>query len=362
MIKIEDITQYTGSEYGVYRFQAKATDEKDKVYADSELSNTVIYNIPLLNLSISNREVTITGFITGISEVDIYLDEQLNQTIPYNQEESLSYIINQTVPSDEVHKIYAVAKGDQIRENYSNTVIYGVLPTFADNSWDTIASVSNQISKLSLTGDLLYDYIKQTYGWEANGMYKPFTTTTGDTYGLQIWDFNDKTDENGDKNGITFGCIELQKTTASMNATSTNTGGFGASKLATVTLPSIYEVLPEDLKKHIIKSHITYHSGSDDPTTELNGNFYLYIPSEFEVSGKTSYALQEGQWLKYWKEHNTNQDRIKYRLGTTSSTSWWLRSAYRYYSNYFAIVNSDGNLNFNNAYYSYGVCFCLSIK
>lgn len=134
MIKIEDVTQYTGSEYGVYRFQAKATDEKDKIYADSELSNIAIYNIPLLNLAIENREVTITGFITGINEVDVYLDDQLNQTIPYTGEESLSYIINPTIPTDEVHKIYAIAKGDQVRENYSNTVIYGVLPTFADNS------------------------------------------------------------------------------------------------------------------------------------------------------------------------------------------------------------------------------------
>ena len=358
-IKIEDITTLTGSNYGVYRFQAKAVDTTG-TYADSDLSNIEIYNIPLLNLAISQKIVTITGFIDGVTSVKVYLDEQLSQTISRTTEETLTYTISDEVNPNEVHKIYAIAEGTGINENMSNTVIYGVLPTFADNSWETIDAISQQISKLSLTGDLLYNYIKQTYGWET-GMSKPVKMTNGDTFDLQIWDFNAFEDENGNKIGINFGSIQLQKDSQKMNDTGTNAGGFGASKMATTTLPSIFELFPSDLKAVTKNTKITYHSGSDDPTTERVGYYKTYLASEYNILGTTSYAYQEGQHLKYWQDHNTNQDRIKYRIGQTSANDWWLASAIRHYSNYFAMFDSSGNLSNSYASLTVGVCVCLSI-
>ena len=153
-------------------------------------------------------------------------------------------------------------------------------------------------------------------------MTKSFTTKDGSIYNAQIWDFNDKVDKNGNKLGITFGCVELLKTKYRMNATNTNAGGFGASEMAKTTLPSVLETLPEDLINVIKDTKITYHSGSDDPTTELSNNFKLYLPSEYEVFHSTSYALQEGVWLKYWQLHNTAADRIKKLYGGTSGTYW----------------------------------------
>lgn len=358
-IKIEDITQYTGTEYGIYRFQAKAVDTTG-VYADSDLSNIEIYNIPLLNLTINEKIVTITGFIDGVTSVKVYLDEQLSQTISRTDEETLTYTISDDVDPNEVHKIYAIAEGTDIRENISNTIVYRVLPNFADNSWETISSIAKQIGQLDFTGDLLYDYIKQNYGWEV-GMTKSVTLTNGNTFNLQIWDFNAYEDKNGNKLGINFGSVELQSTTASMNSTNTNVGGFGASKMATTTLPSIYELLPEELKNLIPETKITYHSGSDDPTTELSGYYKVYLPSEYNVFGSTSYAYQEGQFLKYWQEHNSNAERIKYRIGSTSASYWWLSSANRTNSDYFANVYSTGGRSNTGASGSIGVCLCLSL-
>lgn len=358
-IKIEDITQYTGTKYGIYRFQAKAVDTTG-TYADSGLSNIEIYNIPLLNLTISEKTVTITGFIDEVTSVKVYLDEQLSQTISRADEETLTYTISDDVDPNEVHKIYAVAEGTDIKENMSNTVVYGVLPEFADNSWETISSIAKQIGQLDLTGDLLYSYIKQNYGWEV-GMTKPVTLTNGDTFNLQIWDFNAYEDKNGNKLGINFGSVELQSTLQKMNDTNTNVGGFGASKLATTTLPSIYELLPEDLKALIPETKITYHSGTDDPTTELTGYYRVYLPSEYNVFGKTSYALQEGQFLKYWQEHNSTAERIKYRIGITSANHWWLSSASRSHSYSFVMVNSTGYLSNSNASNGIGICLCLSL-
>ena len=119
---ISDITQYTGSEYGVYRFQAKATDNKG-VYADSSLSNIETYNIPLLNISISEKTITITGFITNVNSVKLYMDNEVAATLARTTESQLTYTISDEVDPKKPHKIYVVAEGDGIRENYSNTVI-----------------------------------------------------------------------------------------------------------------------------------------------------------------------------------------------------------------------------------------------
>lgn len=358
-IKISDITQFTGSNYGVYKFQAKATDNTS-TYADSDLSNIAIYNIPLLTISLSNKTVSITGFIESVTQVAVYIDGAVASTLNRTTEETMTYVISDTVDPQLPHKIYVVAIGTGIAENYSNTVIYGVLPTFADNDWDTIASVSEQIAQLSLTGDLLYEYVQQQYGWEV-GMTKPITLKNGDTYNLQIWDFNDKVDMNNNKIGITFGTVELQRSTAQMNAINTNVGGFGASKMATTTLPSIYELLPSDLQNVIKEAKITYHSGSDDPTTELSDYYKLYLPSEYEIFHTTNYARQEGAWLKYWQLHNTSAERVKYRVGSTGASRWWLRSATSGTSVTFAVVGGGGALTNNSASSSNGVCLCLSI-
>ena len=359
-LKISDITQFTGNEYGVYRFQAQAKDNTG-TYADSDLSNVEIYNIPLLTITLNEKTVTITGFIDGVTGVDIYLNGDIVSNIPRTTEESLTYTISDDVDLQNPSKIYVVALGETIKENYSNTVLYGVYPTFAYNDWETISSVSSQIAQLSLEGDLLYSYIKETYGWEV-GMTKSVTLTSGDTFNLQIWDFNDKVDKEGNKIGISFGSVELQKQDTQMNSTDTNAGGFGASRIATTTLPSIYELLPKDLQNVIKESKITYHSGgSDDPFTERVGYYKLYLPSEYEIFHSTFYAYQEGVWLKYWQEHNTSADRIKHQIGSISGDFYWLRSTVSTGTTTFTSVDSSGNLHYNYAFDSLGVCVCLSI-
>ena len=359
MLKIEDITKYTGNEYGVYRFQAKAIDTTG-TYADSELSNIEIYNIPLLNLSLIEKTITITGFIEGVTSVELYLDKNKITTLTRTTETSLTYTISDDVTTNEAHSFYAIALGTGIRENYSNTVYYGAVPIFADNSWQTIAGISNQIAELSLTGDLLYNYIEQNYGWKV-GDTKAVQLKNGDTFDLQIWDFNVYTNKKGKKSGIALGSVQLQRNLQRMNDTSTNVGGFGASKMATTTLPSYFELLPDDLQNVIQETNITYHSGSDDPSTEKSGYFKLFLASEYEIFKITDYAKQEGVWLKYWQEHNNAESRKKHRIGQTSSEIYWLRSASRYGSDGFAVVHSDGSSGSTAASYSYGVCLCLSI-
>lgn len=236
--------------------------------------------------------------------------------------------------------------------------------TFSENSFATISQISkNEISNMTETGDDLYTAIETKYGWKVGDTIQ-YTIASGDnagTYTAQIWDFNNAVDKDGNKNGILLGNVELLTTLAKMNDTNTNKGGFGASAMATTTLPAVYETLPDDLKNVIRETKVTYHSGSDDPDTELSGYYKLYLPSEFEMFNSTQFALQEGQYLKYWQTHDTDADRKKTQVGQSSSQWYWLRSAFRSGSDDFAIVSSAGSLNVVSASYANGVCLMFSI-
>ena len=237
--------------------------------------------------------------------------------------------------------------------------------TFSENSFATISQISkNEISNMTETGDDLYTAVETKYGWKVGDTIQ-YTIASGDnagTYTAQIWDFNNAVDKDGNKNGILLGNVELLTTLAKMNDTDTNKGGFGASAMATTTLPAVYETLPDDLKNVIRETKVTYHSGSDDPDTELSGYYKLYLPSEYEMFGIAAfYALQEGQYLTYWQTHNTDKDREKTQLGQSSSHWYWLRSAFRSGAEGFAIVIETGSLFRTYARSLGGVCLMFSI-
>ena len=122
---INDITTLTGNTYGVYTFQAKAFDSNN-VYADSDLSNIVTYNIPLLSLSINERVLTISNFISEVTGVNIYLDGILLDTLTRTDESSLTYTLSEDISTNVAHSIYVKGTGIGVNENYSDKVLYGV--------------------------------------------------------------------------------------------------------------------------------------------------------------------------------------------------------------------------------------------
>ena len=295
-----------------------------------------------------------SGFITQAPETAID-----NQTITKNSANELQTIgvkYNDNLITAEM--IY----------NATHYIRYKDAPTFSrtfsENSFATISQISrNEISNMTETGDDLYTAIETKYGWKVGDTIQ-YTIASGNnagTYTAQIWDFNNAVDKDGNKNGILLGNVELLKTLNKMNDTGTNKSGFGASVMATTTLPAVYETLPDDLKNVIRETKVTYHSGSDDPDTELSGYYKLYLPSEYEIFNSTSYALQEGQYLKYWQTHNTDKDRKKIQVGQSSSQWYWLRSAYRSNAFFFAIVSNAGGLGISDVDSTSGVCLMFSI-
>ena len=357
-IVIEDISQYSGDVYGLTTFKAQATDSTG-VHTASDFSNVVSHTLPLLSISVTGTTLNITHFIDGVTGVDIYANNVKIGSLTRSTEETLTYDLS-SLESNKFYSIYAVATGTGIKENKSNVVSYGVNPTFSENTWEAIHAMSDNIAKLDLTGDDLYTYITQNYGWSV-GDSKTVTLLNGDTYTLQIWDFNDLLDDKGNKNGIHLGSIELQRNLAKINDTNTNKGGFISSKMCTTTLPSIFDLFPDDLKPYVRKTHIKCYGGSEDGGASYEADMELFLPSEYEMFNSTGYAYQEGQYLKYWQTHNTDNDRKKTQLGRTSSQWYWLRSASRSLSGSFAYVGFSGSLSSNGAGNASGVCVCLSI-
>lgn len=87
---------------------------------------------------------------------------------------------------------------------------------------------------------------------------------------------------------------------------------------------------------------VTFTEATDDE---------LWIPSYEEIFGPT---------CMHAKTFPDAASRIKYKTGSTSAASWWLRSAYN--ANYFYYVYSNGDSTYNGANSSRGVAlgFCLN--
>lgn len=238
-------------------------------------------------------------------------------------------------------------------------------PIFANNSWETISQISQEISQMTETRDDLYTAIESKYGWKV-GDTKEFTIESGEnagTYTAQIWDFKANRDrDGGNPLGIRLGVVELLKTNYKMNDTNTNVGGFAASKMATETLSTIYETLPSDLKSAIKESYVDYNGGGDDPYAKLHGYFKLFLMSEAEEYGTGTYDITGGYYLKYWKDHNTNDDKIKKKLDSTSPYHYWLRSASSLNSNDFTVTSKFGAIAPYEAWLvDAGVCLTFNI-
>lgn len=159
-----------------------------------------------------------------------------------------------------------------------------------------------------------------------------------------------------------------------MNTSNTNSGGWedsymrnnilGTSKNSTPG--QFIAVIPSDLLI-VLKSVTKYTDNTGNASTSSSAvtatTDYIFLLSEYEVFGSCSIAnSNEASRQQQYAYYSAGNSKVKYRHTSTSSTaSWWLRSADRNYSFIFAIVNTDGYVSGNNANRSLGVApgFCV---
>ena len=162
-----------------------------------------------------------------------------------------------------------------------------------------------------------------------------------------------------------------------MNYSNSNSGGWKSSKMRTVLLGnnntptsplsgSLIAALPSDLRA-VMKGTTKYSDntggGSNTASYVTATTDYLWLPAEYEIFGTRSYANSaEQNYQKQYTYYANGNSKVKYCHSATSSTAtWWLRSAYAASSNNFCRVHTSGIANTNSAYYSRGVApaFCV---
>ena len=226
--------------------------------------------------------------------------------------------------------------------------------SFAEDSWETIAeNVKNGNATVYNVGDT-----KEV-------------TLTGDwagTYTVRI--ANNSTPTECSNEGFSqTACgfvVEFVDVIArnNMNETSSNFGGWPASKMYNFLNTDIYNILPVDLQNIIISTYSVSGHGNRE-TSNFISNDKVYLLSAKEVWGKdgannvinNDSAETETRQLDYYKNSGVTTDLYSGAVKTYqgSAHEWWLWTAWLSSANGFCSVKTDGNWEFYESYPLFGV-------
>lgn len=241
-----------------------------------------------------------------------------------------------------------------------------------DNDWATIRQVSDngQGPNYWSVGDRKAEKLSGTVGALAlNGTYYPF-----------IVDFDhNKAKESPNAHTITFQFAKSALTGGAdiafvdsnynstgssagfrMNTTNTNSGGYTGSYMKKTIMPAFKAACTAGLRA-VVKP-VTVYSDNKGGGTDTAGNVTasteeFYLPAEFEIHGKRTYANSAEQnfqtQLAYYKAGNS---KVKYKHDATGTAAdVWCRSANYGDSTFFCLVNTSGGAGHDDAYYSLAV-------
>ena len=260
-----------------------------------------------------------------------------------------------------------------------------ISPVLDENTWDQIseASSSGVASQIWKVGDRKEIVLNGTVGALTFNDYHTYAFIIG-------------FDHNASREGSNRIHFQLAKTALSggkdicfadgsynssgfsaafrMNTSNTNSGGWedsymrnsicGTSK--TSTSGRFMGAIPSALR-NALKSVTKYTDNTGNASTSSSAvtatTDYIFLLSEYEVFGSCSIAnSNEASRQQQYAYYSAGNSKVKYRHTSTSSTAfWWLRSAYRSNSNYFAGVNTNGDVISSSANSSLGVApgFCV---
>ena len=243
-------------------------------------------------------------------------------------------------------------------------------------SWDDLASIAQSISNnSSITNDTAEVKVKLNGAENTIGVGD---TITLDSKTVRILGFNH--DELASstaygaatatgKAGISFEYVTIL-TSAQMNSSDTNSGGWGSCALRSTLNGTTYSGLSiKDKIKQVKKEYIQTYDSASSKTTSSD---YLWLLSCGEIwssgynGGVTrGYAIAtEGSQYKYYKLGNPTYDSstdYTKKPNTSSANNWWLRSPLYSSSRNFCFVNASGYCDGSHASSSDGVAPGFSI-
>ena len=246
-----------------------------------------------------------------------------------------------------------------VNENYkdgkvSNTIVYEkiVIKSFAEESWDKIRSVTRS---------------GQAAAYWSVGDTKDITLTNDEVMTYRIADLKtgryDLSDGTGASNMVLEPVTQIPNTTAAMNSSGSNSGGFAQSQMRSTTLANIYALFPTDVQNAMSEVVILSGTGGGTTSGTSSSNNKLFLPAETEMFSSATYSIGSSEspsgQFDYYAAHNTAADRIKQRDG--SNKSYWLRSPYSGNSSHFCYVDNSGSAYGNYANATAGVAPCFAI-
>ncbi|MGM9971544.1 MAG: leucine-rich repeat protein [Anaeroplasmataceae bacterium] len=243
--------------------------------------------------------------------------------------------------------------------NLSIKAIYwdGVIPplneTFADNDWDVIA-----LGIKTRTG---FDV-----GWKV-GDTKSITTTDGKTYILRICDTTPNRYPYADGSGNSQAVIEFVEGLPDQMALNDSVkendywtgGGWALTDMNNIKLPNFLATLPQELQNVISEVSLTCYSVTE-PSTRI-ATSKLFIGNEYEILGAKQHGSQIDQAIQFELYKQKGYAAMqKYRLGSTSSEYFWLRSPIENNSLYFSTWRGS-SIKIEATYGQYGVAPIFAI-
>ena len=234
------------------------------------------------------------------------------------------------------------------------------------SDWNIMKEIGMAISKASgsinanTTGSV---YVRKgdTWAYKITPGNTINVTSTAGTYAYAVMGFNNFALTNQGNYGgthstagLTFGAVDCV-TSAKMNSSNANYGGWGECLMRTSTMPTLQSGMPDTLAQvkvpyvdYNLQSVVAY---SDD---------YLFLPAQKEVFGNRSYSPSaEAGALIQFAYYKNGGSKIKSLSG--SAVNWWLRSVVYSNSSYFCGVYTSGREYYYGASNTAGAapCFCV---
>lgn len=230
-------------------------------------------------------------------------------------------------------------------------------PVMADNEWADIFDAFKN------------DSAPDT--WQV-GDTKPLTLLDGTTYTIRLCDKQAGRYQYSDGSGSSkavFEFVELVKLgstiTFRMNYSNTNANGWASSYMRGTTIPNFETFLPEDILAAIGRVNVLSGKGSSTTSGTASSANKLFVPAEMEMFSSRTYSIGSAECplgqFDYYKAHNTNADRIKKQLGSTSGSTYWLRSPNSGDPYCFSAVYYDGSASYAAAPASYGIPLIFAV-
>ena len=189
------------------------------------------------------------------------------------------------------------------------------------------------------------------------GATKTVSLKDGSVITLQIIDFNHDETAAGQLAPVTWETVHVLPKIRPINRNGGNYGGWEQGDVRRWLNRDFSQMLPDELRA-IIKPVVKLTSAGNESSELIRTTDLLWLPSEVEVFGETSYSYP-GEGFQYRFHHDEGQRHCKSWADATRA-SWWLRSPIRNGSGYFCGVYAGGSPSRDYASSSWGLAVALA--